>query len=217
MSNKKNVRITASAGKKKKPRKPKIDESDSSESEVEELIKNTRQLKLDFPDVSKLKKETIAMFNLHIRNIKISTKIEQGLLQFARDYCSKSESIVPVYLSKRTDLIRNMDAKSDIGNKNFVKNIKDKTLKLGDTNITDYDDVAYLKPHEMFPEKWEELVNRRIIREEKSKNIATSDLYKCGKCGARKAIIAPPVQTRSADEPMTTYITCQNCSHVFRL
>ncbi|XVF29731.1 hypothetical protein REPUB_Repub15cG0147200 [Reevesia pubescens] len=41
---------------------------------------------------------------------------------------------------------------------------------------------------------------------------ATTDQFKCGRCGQRKTTYYQ-MQTRSADEPMTTYVTCVNCSN----
>lgn len=40
---------------------------------------------------------------------------------------------------------------------------------------------------------------------------ATTDQFKCARCGQRKCTYYQ-MQTRSADEPMTTYVTCVNCS-----
>ncbi|XP_010252041.1 PREDICTED: transcription elongation factor TFIIS-like isoform X2 [Nelumbo nucifera] len=41
---------------------------------------------------------------------------------------------------------------------------------------------------------------------------ATTDQFKCGRCGQRKCTYYQ-MQTRSADEPMTTFVTCVNCNH----
>ncbi|BFG23003.1 hypothetical protein CerSpe_092770 [Prunus speciosa] len=41
---------------------------------------------------------------------------------------------------------------------------------------------------------------------------ATTDQFKCGRCGHRKTTYYQ-MQTRSADEPMTTYVTCVNCNN----
>lgn len=41
---------------------------------------------------------------------------------------------------------------------------------------------------------------------------ATTDQFKCGKCGQRKCTYYQ-LQTRSADEPMTTFVTCVNCNN----
>ncbi|XP_071705534.1 transcription elongation factor TFIIS-like [Rutidosis leptorrhynchoides] len=41
---------------------------------------------------------------------------------------------------------------------------------------------------------------------------ATTDEFKCGRCGKRKCTYYQ-LQTRSADEPMTTFVTCVNCDN----
>jgi transcription elongation factor S-II len=41
---------------------------------------------------------------------------------------------------------------------------------------------------------------------------ATTDMFVCGKCKQRKCTYYQ-LQTRSADEPMTTYVTCTNCNN----
>ncbi|CAM8964294.1 unnamed protein product [Rhodiola kirilowii] len=41
---------------------------------------------------------------------------------------------------------------------------------------------------------------------------STTDQFKCGKCGQRKTTYFQ-LQTRSADEPMTTFVTCVNCDN----
>lgn len=43
---------------------------------------------------------------------------------------------------------------------------------------------------------------------------AETDIFKCGKCGERKCSYRQ-LQTRSGDEPMTTFVTCE-CGHRWR-
>lgn len=43
------------------------------------------------------------------------------------------------------------------------------------------------------------------------KQLASTDQFKCHKCGQRKTTYFQ-MQTRSADEPMTTFVTCVNCN-----
>ena len=47
-----------------------------------------------------------------------------------------------------------------------------------------------------------------VAQEEKS----VSSQLKCGKCGMRK-VSYTQAQTRSADEPMTTFCECMNCGN----
>jgi len=42
--------------------------------------------------------------------------------------------------------------------------------------------------------------------------VSSTDQFKCGKCGKRKCTYYQ-MQTRSADEPMTTFVTCTNCNN----
>lgn len=42
--------------------------------------------------------------------------------------------------------------------------------------------------------------------------VATTDMFRCGKCKQRKCTYYQ-MQTRSADEPMTTFVRCTVCSN----
>lgn len=47
-------------------------------------------------------------------------------------------------------------------------------------------------------------------------NAAETDQFKCGRCNQRKCKYYQ-MQTRSADEPMTTFVTCINCGNRWRV
>ena len=72
--------------------------------------------------------------------------------------------------------------------------------------------------YEMFPEKWFELRDKQLQREQKilegNKSRAT-DQFKCRRCLKRECTYYE-LQTRSADEPMTIFITCLNCGKEWR-
>jgi DNA-directed RNA polymerase subunit M/transcription elongation factor TFIIS len=77
---------------------------------------------------------------------------------------------------------------------------------------------AYMTHQEMRPDQWNDLIALKIKRDE-SKYVnrveASTDIYQCRKCKSRKCTYYS-VQVRSADEPMSVFITCSNCSHNFR-
>jgi len=50
----------------------------------------------------------------------------------------------------------------------------------------------------------------------KDTNIEASGMFKCPKCKHRKTTYYS-MQTRSADEPMTNFITCLNCQHRWKV
>lgn len=74
-------------------------------------------------------------------------------------------------------------------------------------------ELADMDPKYMFPEHWKELIDEKSKRDrtlyEINKELAT-DIYKCGRC-KKKECSFYQLQTRSADEPMTTFVTCLNC------
>jgi len=80
-----------------------------------------------------------------------------------------------------------------------------------------------IKPHEMAsmthqelqPEKWKKLLEIKKIKDENRytpKIEATTDAYICRKCKSDRCWHYQ-LQTRSADEPMTTFVTCLECSN----
>ena len=79
--------------------------------------------------------------------------------------------------------------------------------------------LAFLTPSELFPEKWTEILQekekRDRLRYERDQTGYTTQ-FKCGKCKKRKCTYVE-VQTRSADEPMTVFISCINCGNNWRM
>lgn len=68
------------------------------------------------------------------------------------------------------------------------------------------------------PEGWHELREKQRVREEKDlagdRRMAT-DRFKCHRCGQKQCSYYQ-LQTRSADEPMTTFIKCLVCNNEWR-
>jgi transcription elongation factor S-II len=72
---------------------------------------------------------------------------------------------------------------------------------------------AFMTHQEMNPEHWRELIDRKIKRDESklTTNIqASTDMFTCKKCRSKKCTYYE-LQTRSADEPATIFITCLDC------
>lgn len=76
--------------------------------------------------------------------------------------------------------------------------------------------IPYATADVLNPLLWDPIIKRREYCEYKRNNMATTDAYKCRKCGERKSSTYQ-LQTRSADEPMTIFITCENCKHSFKI
>lgn len=75
--------------------------------------------------------------------------------------------------------------------------------------------IAYMSHTDLLPEKWgSQLEEKRLRLENKffPKIEASTDNFTCGKCKS-KACTYYQLQTRSADEPMTTFVTCTFCGN----
>ena len=74
-------------------------------------------------------------------------------------------------------------------------------------------DFAFMSHQDICPEKWKQLIDDKKIRDKKKyePNIeASTDNFTCNKCKSKKCTYYQ-LQTRSADEPMTTFVTCLEC------
>ena len=75
--------------------------------------------------------------------------------------------------------------------------------------------IVNLTAQELYPDIWEDLIlkNKKkmdmLSIENKGQGTA---IFKCGKCKERNCTYYQ-MQTRSADEPMTTFVTCLSCSN----
>jgi len=76
-------------------------------------------------------------------------------------------------------------------------------------------EVAFMTHQQIVPEKWAQLLSDKKIREENMyapKLMASTDSFTCRKCKSKECSYYQ-LQTRSADEPMTTFVTCITCGN----
>jgi DNA-directed RNA polymerase subunit M/transcription elongation factor TFIIS len=107
-------------------------------------------------------------------------------------------------------VISNLHPNSNVKNPRLLQRVQDKEFPISD--------IPKMSSYELYPENWKELSDKQLIREQKilegNKSRAT-DQFKCKKCGKRECTYYE-MQTRSADEPMTIFITCLNCGKHWR-
>lgn len=179
------------------------------------IIPNSIDLKHNFIQFAETcicrAKNQILLSNM-LMDIEIALKIELSIFEYALIYCSNNKYeqnyIIPIYQDKLNEILSNLDENK--------KGIKNKTFK---TNILlgkiDPCSVAFLSPAQIHPEKWTYILKKKEYMEQREKNIVYSDAYKCFKCGESKCKITQ-AQTRSADEPMTTFVVCVVCHNTFK-
>jgi transcription elongation factor S-II len=140
-------------------------------------------------------------------NEKNSINLEKGIFNYTlkeaeqRKIIKKwdNKNFVQIYLDHLRSIMINLKGE-------IVENIKDGTLK---PHI-----VAFMTHQELSPDKWNTLIEAKAKRDKNKfeTNIAAAtDTFTCRKCKGNQCTYYQ-MQTRSADEPMTTFVTCILCS-----
>ena len=79
--------------------------------------------------------------------------------------------------------------------------------------------ISFMRPEEIFPEKYTEIINQMKQKEKvifEKRETVGSKHYKCGKCKERDVSVST-AQTRSGDEGITLFLTCNNCGNQWKM
>jgi DNA-directed RNA polymerase subunit M/transcription elongation factor TFIIS len=160
---------------------------------------------------SKAKKESKAEKTA----LNIATNIEKGIFNYSiKDATTKkivkkwnNVFFVQIYMDRVRTIISNLEREQTGTNPRYLLTlIKEKKIKPHE--------VAFMTHFEMAPEKWEQLIMEKRERD-KSKydqSIKINSEFKCRRCKSNNCTYYQ-LQTRSADEPMTTFVNCLNCGN----
>ena len=157
----------------------------------------------------------VIKFNNILNNLKLSKIIEKSIYNYVIDvYKNKnilrlwSDNVFKqLYINKCISIYSNLNNDSYIKNNYLLNNILEG--KINPNNI------ANLSVYDIFPDNWKDLMDKKSKVDEikyKLKPEAMTDQFKCRKCFSRSCSYYE-VQTRSADEPMTQFITCLDCKN----
>tara|TARA_Y100000389_G_scaffold103163_1_gene100076 strand:- start:186 stop:701 length:516 start_codon:yes stop_codon:yes gene_type:complete len=144
-----------------------------------------------------------------VQDNKIANNIEKSIFNFSIKKAIEmkvvrkwdNESFVIIYMNKFKMIFHNL--KNDI----IVEKLKQNVIKPHE--------VSFMTHVELLPEKWKQEIQDKKLRLENKffpKIEASTDNFTCGKCKS-KACTYYQLQTRSADEPMTTFVTCTQCGN----
>ena len=130
---------------------------------------------------------------------KTAANAERSIYNYAIQTCEKNaididweaQLFVHVYSLKALHILEIIE-KDDKLKQHIVENKMGKML-------------GFLKPHQLD-------MNNKETQKDVSEESEVDGLFKCPKCKFKKTTYYS-VQTRSADEPMTNFITCLKCSH----
>jgi len=146
----------------------------------------------------------------------LAINLEKGVYNYAiRE--AKFNSIVrkwdnPAFMQLYTDRLRtiytNLNTQPEFCNR----------VKSGEL---DPETLAYITHQEMNPVRWKESIERKIKRDDSKFNAkveASTDMFVCKnwKCKSKRCTYYE-MQTRSADEPATVFITCLDCGKHWKM
>ena len=148
-----------------------------------------------------------------INDDKISSNLEKGVLNYSINVSNNKNIVkkwdngyfVIIYTERLRTVIFNLK-----NNKELLTKIKNKEIKAHK--------LAFMNHQEMDPERWKPLIEDKKIRDKNMYNPqidANTDNFTCGKCKSKRCSYYQ-LQTRSADEPMTTFVTCIKCGTRFK-
>jgi len=137
---------------------------------------------------------------------KISEQIEGSIFDFSDQYAETQGTpflLEQIYSDKFNEIFCIIES-----NKTLIKSIKSKKINA--------EKIAFMKPQELNPEKYEKITKKKEIEEKNIKDKPTTDLFQCKKCKKKRCTVTER-QTRAGDEPATQFIDCLECGHSWRI
>jgi len=137
----------------------------------------------------------------------LSINLEKGVFNYAIKEANSKKIIkkwenpyfVQLYLDRLRSLYLNLK------NEELLSQLKNKEITP--------QSLAFMTHQEMNPEHWRVLIDKKIKRDANkyTTNIkASTDMFTCKKCKSKRCTYYE-LQTRSADEPATIFVTCLDC------
>jgi len=107
---------------------------------------------------------------------------------------------------------------------NNIKNNKNNHFVLNQIKYGYFEpnEIVNMSYQKLYPELWKQIMLNNLQRDERMEKISKeenqegTDMFRCGKCKKRNCTYYQ-MQTRSADEPMTSFITCLSCSNRWKM
>lgn len=138
-----------------------------------------------------------------------SVLIEKGIMEYSQNTADSLQIVkswdncyfVMIYIDRVKSIYTNLKCESIV-----------KKLISGETDCVNF---GKCKHQEMMPDKWDELIHKKKERDENkysTKLEGNTDNFTCRKCKSKNCSYYQ-LQTRSADEPMTTFVTCISCGN----
>jgi DNA-directed RNA polymerase subunit M/transcription elongation factor TFIIS len=167
-----------------------------------------------------IRDKVIENFTEILEDKDLTVNLEKSLLHFISDQALKEGIEVDwsnrvfwnMYRNKAISLYENL-----LGTDSYVQNKENwlQRIKSGEISVQTYVEMNAI---DGCPYRWKAAIERMIETEKKlySKNQAASIVMWCSGCKKKSKCDYYQMQTRSADEPMTTFVTCLECDRQWK-
>jgi DNA-directed RNA polymerase subunit M/transcription elongation factor TFIIS len=138
---------------------------------------------------------------------KIAKDVEDSIYKYSKEYAEIQDTpylLQQIYDDKAQQILcQLLNQESDY----LIKALKSKKINGAK--------IAFMKPEELDPEKYESIIKKREMEEYKKNNTSGTSAFTCVKCKKSRCQVSQK-QTRAGDEPPTTFVTCLECGHTFK-
>jgi len=154
-------------------------------------------------------KNAAKFLNIQEDNL-IVINMEKGIFNLTIEICKKKNFDLKWSDSNFLKLY-STEARRILANISYTPNSEILKQRIISGEIEPYK-VCRLTKEDMHPEFWNAIKAAYVPEILKNPQEKPDGMIKCRKCKSMKTEYYQ-LQTRSADEPMTTYVTCNNCEH----
>lgn len=148
------------------------------------------------------------IFNSDISS-KLETSINNYTISFFEDnninYNNEDSEWITIYNYKLEQLIDCLDPDSSIFNSKLHASITS-------NNSKKIKEIPNYLPQVLNPNEWKDNIKKIDDYEKMQNSFAVTNDFQCGRCKKRECVFFQ-LQTRSSDEPMTTFIQCTYCKN----
>jgi len=160
-----------------------------------------------------IREKIIDNFEILFKSKDMAVEFEKHMLQNVVDMAKKDN--YEVDWSNRTfwNMYRNraISLYENINPSSYVKNDQNLLEKI--QNGLSLKIVAEMTPIDLCPSRWKSAIERIIETEKKLYTSKNASMFMwCSQCKKKAKCDYYQLQTRSADEPMTTFVTCLECT-----
>jgi DNA-directed RNA polymerase subunit M/transcription elongation factor TFIIS len=166
---------------------------------------------IEFYIPEKTRKQSNKQLAKFFPNKKCTMNIEQGLYDYTEQYCKNNNNYIIMAQAIYNDIIKNLLFNCE-QNCTTMKKIK---KEVNNDKYNGYN-LAFLGPTELNEDNWMKIILRKNTTEEKFNNLPTITWKACRDCKSTQYSFYQ-LQTRSADEPITTFYICKQCGKTFKV